>query len=677
MFKERTQWYDYILDIIDTKLYKPTEEVKIKKIPNNICVIPFVNKGLDDINIQKIIKDKETIKSLPEKLRTREHTPLISYKLGPTIRNKIFNYKETIENIEVDHNNQIQLERCDCKNSKFLDQNIGHIITGDLRIIENNKLRKLLSKGPKYREPYKKNYKKCKEVINNALNDCINNMGDKYKINKIDFKSWKQIIMEKVNNKIKKCKKTKYQPHVDKILNDPNIKEYLSTIHNKYVLVPIDKASNNIAFICKSFYIERTLKEAGVLGKTNPTYKITNKHPEEIVLNNHETCKSLKISVDKYNTLPIMYWIPKMHKNPTGMRFIIASSNSSNKPLSIIVSNVFKMIFRQIGNFHHKSKFYNNYNLFWVIQNSKSVIETLDRINKHGKAKSIATYDFSTLYTKIEHTDLIEKLNEIIDLAYDGGKCKYIMVKNNKIQWVKTKEKENCTYFNKETFKKTVEYLITEYFFKIGNVTLLQTIGIPMGTNPAPFFANLYLHRYEYKYMLDKIKNNTKDAIKYNDCYRFIDDLLAINDHGLFDVEHVNIYPEQLLLQREHHGITATFLDLEINIKNGKFIYKMFDKRDNFPFKIIRLPFVSSNIPKKIFYSTILAEFLRIARNTLQNEDLIHKTTELISRVRNQGGNDILIKRQLRKAMAKYPEVFNKYSIRQEKLIYILCKNKN
>ena len=36
---------------------------------------------------------------------------------------------------------------------KFLNNERGHVLTGSLKIIQNNKLRKLFSKGPKYREP--------------------------------------------------------------------------------------------------------------------------------------------------------------------------------------------------------------------------------------------------------------------------------------------------------------------------------------------------------------------------------------------------------------------------------------------------------------------------------------------------------------------------------------------
>ena len=36
---------------------------------------------------------------------------------------------------------------------KYIDKNVGHVITGNLTIVRHRKLRKLLQKGPSYREP--------------------------------------------------------------------------------------------------------------------------------------------------------------------------------------------------------------------------------------------------------------------------------------------------------------------------------------------------------------------------------------------------------------------------------------------------------------------------------------------------------------------------------------------
>ena len=122
--------------------------------------------------------------------------------------------------------------------------------------------------------------------------------------------------------------------------------------------MPIDKAANNIALICKKYYVEVILKEIAVIGTGNNTYSRSEKHHDEIISDNLEYSKRLGFKLtDKEKTLPIMYWIPKLHKNPVGARFIIASKLCSTKQLSKSVSKVFKLVFSQIEKFHKHEKF--------------------------------------------------------------------------------------------------------------------------------------------------------------------------------------------------------------------------------------------------------------------------------------------------------------------------------
>ena len=44
------------------------------------------------------------------------------------------------------------------------------------------------------------------------------------------------------------------------------------------------------------------------------------------------------------------------------------------------------------------------------------------------------------------------------------------------------------------------------------------------------------------------------------------------------------------------------------------FEFGFFDKRDSFPFSIVRIPDKSSNVPSSTIYSAIGSESLRIAR---------------------------------------------------------------
>jgi hypothetical protein len=48
------------------------------------------------------------------------------------------------------------------------------------------------------------------------------------------------------------------------VFKDQEAVNCLSSLHDKYVIVPADKASNNIVFVCKSYYFEWLIKELGI-----------------------------------------------------------------------------------------------------------------------------------------------------------------------------------------------------------------------------------------------------------------------------------------------------------------------------------------------------------------------------------------------------------------------------
>ena len=111
-----------------------------------------------------------------------------------------------------------------------------------------------------------------------------------------------------------------------------------------------------------------------------------------------------------------------------------------------------------------------------------------------------------------------------------------------------------------------------------------------MGSDPAPFFANLFLYFYESKWMNKLKKNDLIKARKLCNIFRFIDDLNSINDEGEFESNYSNIYPEELQLGKENTDKNeASFLDLNIKRKDVKFHFGLFDKTDSFPFSIVNL----------------------------------------------------------------------------------------
>ena len=150
--------------------------------------------------------------------------------------------------------------------------------------------------------------------------------------------------------------------------------------------------------------------------------------------------------------------------------------------------------------------------------------------------------------------------------------------------------KDNVICLNKEQIKHAVAYLLFNCHFTVRPKVICQIIGIPMGSDPAPFFANLFLHFNERKWMNELKKNDLLKARKLCNTFRFIDDLNSINDGREFENNFSKIYPEELQLSNENTDKhEASYLDLDIKIKDEMFHSGLFDKRDSFLFSIVRM----------------------------------------------------------------------------------------
>ena len=668
-----TQYFEAALDIVKSKIGRPLITSSAKKSPpSNCCHIKFSNKAHDFINIHKILKNKEVLNSLPSHLV--KDSPTVVYQLSDTVRSKLFNYKKFVQDIDVDSFiDNPDILPCDCDHSPFVNHDHGHIISGNLNIVSDHNLRKLISKGPKYREPSPFSYKQAKEDIINGIDECIHNWSTKSGTSKSAFLGWKSMISHLIDlqttslRRGKKCKQSIFRNH--------ETKHCLAELQSKYVMVPIDKASNNVAFICKRYYAQVLLEELGLLGNPSPTYtKINQQTPDNIISQHTNELKDkFNITVDKdMSTLPDIYWIPKLHKTPVKFRFIIASKKCTTKTLSKDLSSIFSLFQRQIENYHKKAHFYSGIKSYWIVQNRDPVLQAVRKSCERKTAKCISSFDFSTLYTKIPHDKLIDVLNKIIEFCFKGGTRDKISIHSSRVaSWV-TRGKESSSIYTKESIYLAVEYLIRNCYFKLGNMLFRQDIGIPMGSDPAPAFANLFLYHYESTWLDSIKKSNNILARKFGQVFRYIDDLLTLNDGNSFESHFKDIYPEELQLNKENADSSSTnFLDLHIQIINQIFTTELFDKRDHFGFNITRLPYRDSNIPHRMFYSSIAAETLRICRASSTSTSASSSIQALVTRMEKQGADVMKMKNSIRKMVSRH-HIHNKYGIRGNEFINLV-----
>ena len=658
-----SQFFLAALDIIKSRIGNPPLPTKSnKRSPSNICRITFSNKAIDFINLNKILKNEDINQTLPDNLRN--DVPMVVYNLTNTIRSKIFNYKGFVQSLDVDtYLRDDTILPCECDHSTFANVHHGHIVTGNLDIVQNEKLHRLLSKGPKYREPKIFSYAKAKDSIVLGIDECINAWSAKQNVPVALFKNWKHAILLKIDERISFLENANNHRRrtYKSDLHDTDVMACLNDLQHKYVMVPIDKAGNNVAFICKRFYAHILLKELGLYTyEPSSTYtQINNPSRDQIILQHKsEMINKFKIKVQNdMLTLPDIYWLPKLHKNPVKFRFIIASKHCTIKALSKDISSVFTLFQKHIETYHNKAHFYSGVKTNWIVHNRDDVLNVVKKSAVRRSAKCVSSFDFSTLYTKIPHDKLIEVLNQIINFIFKGGTRKIIVVNKSGIAHWANKTNKIYNNYTKESIIKAVSFLIYNCYFNLGGKLFKQMIGIPMGSDPAPAFANLFLFFYESSWLNKLKKSNNILARKFGQVFRYIDDLLTLNDGGSFEQYHHEIYPAELQLNKENVANNmTTFLDLHITIEEGVFKTKLFDKRDHFGFHIIRLPYRVSNIPNRMFYSTISTECIRICRSTSELAPAASSIKALISRMVKQGA-------EIRKLINCIRRSFNKHLV--------------
>jgi hypothetical protein len=135
-----------------------------------------------------------------------------------------------------------------------------------------------------------------------------------------------------------------------------------------------------------------------------------------------------------------------------------------------------------------------------------------------------------------------------------------------------------------------------------------QTVGIPMGTNCVPLLVDLFLYSYE----ADFKKNEKKLVRSFNFTFRYIDDVLSLSNSRFGDfVDRIYTIELEKLDATDSYidtDMSASDLDLHLEIDSeGRLRTKLYDKRDDFNFRIMNCPFICSNFPAAPAYVVYLS----------------------------------------------------------------------
>ena len=237
---------------------------------------------------------------------------------------------------------------------------------------------------------------------------------------------------------------------------------------------------------------------------------------------------------------------------------------------------------------------------------SEELLSSFDQLDVRT-ATSVQTFDFSTVYISILHDLLKSRISNLVHNAFrkKDGIVRYKHIKVTRAQGYFTHDINGSgdNMYTADNICKMIECLIDNIFVQFGGRFSRQVIEIPVGTNCAPLLADLFLYSYENEFLDNMIKSGHRRlARSFNLCYRCIDDLIVLSNKKCLDY-----------LKEKYH--LADYLDLTFIIDSGgKLSTRLYDKRDDFEFRIVNFPFLSSNIPSGPSYGVYISQLIGYAR---------------------------------------------------------------
>ena len=126
----------------------------------------------------------------------------------------------------------------------------------------------------------------------------------------------------------------------------------------------------------------------------------------------------------------------------------------------------------------------------------------------------------------------------------------------------------------------------------------------------------------------------------------YIDEHLTWKHHISFSCKQISksvgsaIYPPELQLTDTSTSSTEVcYLDTHIKTggTNTPFLISIYDKRDDFAFRIVNFPHMDSNIPANPAYGVYISQLVRYARICTSKVDFMNRLRGLSLRLRQQG----------------------------------------
>jgi len=343
------------------------------------------------------------------------------------------------------------------------------------------------------------------------------------------------------------------------------------------------------------------------------------------------------------------------------MRYIAGNTATILTTLDKTVAKILKMLKSHFERSCLKTEEFTGIKHFIDNDTSDKAKKIFDALE--GKAETITINDFATLYTLFDHEHLLQNMRYLFTKLSKNSGCSYIAVYHTHARWTIRPVKEHNTYTITEIMEM-ISLLVKNAYIKFGGHNFQQIKGMIMGGSSSGWLSDLSLSVDEFKH-IDKLLKEKKreEAKKFKHTARYRDDITSCNHTNFPNIAN-QIYPPSLTLTKENDSdYAATVLDMDVQIVQRNYVTKVYCKTDDFPFHVISLPFLESNISNKLCYLVFYGQVLRYQRLCSYMKDFEARTKKLASQLIDRGYDPNRLSKQFTKVIGNYRAEFNRFAI--------------
>jgi len=386
----------------DEYINKKEKETATDKPKPRYLVLPFQSTAQEKISIKKILEKHR--KLLHEDVDYR-----VSYKLGPTVGQTLFNFTEFALQPKSE-------QPCMCAKLGLPDSQLckGHLLTTDPKQLytsfnrdEIDLLVDTLAQGMKHRISKKKST--VMQLFTDAIRAEAGSQNEK----------WGEAMIGDFQSEL-------FGRDLQASIPQVNLKNIASKIHEHYMVTPCDKNAQKAVFWCKKLYqeeIENHLKEV---------YRLQERSPVQVMDALEHINRRHGFAMSP--TFPYLYLLPKLHRLETHRAPIrpISGKSEKNRPANEPKDRFFKSekgksamshissVISSVGNLAFDTiildEINNDIRYCWVVRDPQESIDMMSGMPSETRKKGLRTDDFTACFTAAQQDDICESLTKFFDL---------------------------------------------------------------------------------------------------------------------------------------------------------------------------------------------------------------------------------------------------------------------